>query len=164
MRRREEEAAMASDAPNPHAASALDDASVQLSSNRTAMSFERTAMSSDRTLMSVVRTSLSLIAFGFTIYQFFLSVSQELGRPTPIAPQRFALILLALGMLLLALGIGNHLRETRARRHRRAVLCERQLIRHLEPVKVSSAMLVAILLLLVALIAVLRVAFRLGPL
>jgi putative membrane protein len=153
-----------SDSRDPNAAFAFDDPSTELSSNRTAMSFERTAMSSDRTLMSVVRTSLSLIGFGFTIYQFFQSVSVELGRPPAVAPQRFALMLLALGMLLLALGIGNHVRETRGRRRRREILCERHLIRHLEPVKTSSAMLVAILLLIAGLFAVLRVAFRLGPL
>ena len=153
-----------SDVLDPPAADMFDDPSTELSSNRTAMSFERTAMSSDRTLMSVVRTSLSLIGFGFTIYQFFRSVSEQLGQQPAVAPARFALILIALGMLLLALGIGNHVRETRARRARRTSLYGRNLIRHVEPIKMSSATLVAILLLILGLFAVLRVAFRLGPL
>jgi inner membrane protein YidH len=140
------------------------DPSTELSANRTAMSFERTAMSSDRTLMSIIRTSLSLIGFGFTIFQFFHSLSQQLGKP-PIAPaQRFGLILIGLGILLLALGIGNHFQETKARRRRRTSLHDKGLIRHVEPVKASSAMVVAILLLVAGLMAFLHVGFLLGPL
>ncbi len=141
-----------------------EDPSVELSSNRTAMSFERTAMSSDRTLMSVIRTSLSLIGFGFTIYQFFHSLNEQFGRPATGTSARFALILISLGMLLLALGISNHLHETAARRRRRAALYERQLIHHVEPVKASSALVIAILLFVAGLFAVLRIGFRLGPL
>ena len=140
------------------------DPSVELSSNRTAMSFERTAMSSDRTLMSVVRTSLSLIGFGFTIYQFFHSLNEQLDRSPTGTSARFALILIALGMLLLALGIFNHLHETRARRRRRSALYAKDLVRHVEPVKASSALVIAILLFVAGLLAVLRIGFRLGPL
>jgi len=140
------------------------DPSVELSSNRTAMSFERTAMSSDRTLMAVVRTSLSLIGFGFTIYTFFHSLHEQFGRPQSGAASRFSLILIGLGVLLLTLGILNHLRETKARRNRRARLYRHHLIRHVEKVKPSSAVVVAILLLLAGLFAVLRILFSFGPL
>ena len=142
----------------------LDDPSTDLASNRTAMSFERTAMSSDRTLMSVIRTSLSLIGFGFTIYSFFHSLIDQLDLPSSAGYIRFALILIAMGMLLLALGIGSHVVETRARRRRRQALCDRGLIRHVEPVRMSHAMVIAILLFVAGLLALVRVIFTLGPL
>lgn len=141
-----------------------EDPACELSSNRTAMSFQRTAMSSDRTLMSVVRTSLSLIGFGFTIYQFFHSLNEEFGRVPTGTSQRFALILISLGMLLLILGIGNHIQETRGRRRRRQRLYDQGLIAHVEPVRVSSVTVIAILLFVAGLLAFMRVGFTLGPL
>src|SRR3954471_24249554 len=84
-----------------------DDASVELSSNRTAMSFERTAMSSDRTLMSSVRTAMSLIAFGFTIFQFFHTLNQkflEAQLPSRM-PAKIGGIFIALGMILLIMSL-----------------------------------------------------------
>ena len=144
----------------------LDDASTQLASQRTAMSFERTAMSSDSTLMSVIRTSLSLIGFGFTIFQFFHTLNDRFleGQIPPTAPRRFGGALILLGILLLALGIFGHMRETHSRRLRRKRLCEEGLIRGLEPAKPSSAMTIAVLLLLVGLIAFGDLATRAGPL
>ncbi len=137
-----------------------DEFSVELSSNRTAMSFARTAMSSDRTLMSVVRTSLSLIAFGFTVFQFLHLLSEKfLPDSLPLqAPRRFGLALIVLGVILLAIGIGNHLKETAARRARREMLFEQGLIRHAEPVKASNILIIAILLLLIGLVAMIDVA------
>jgi putative membrane protein len=155
---------MAQEADHPEESGFFSDPSTELSSNRTAMSFERTAMSSDRTLMSVVRTSLSLIGFGFTIYQFFHSLNEELGRVGHGTSQRFALILITLGMLLLALGIWHHLHETRARRNRRARLYRHHLIRNVEKVKPSSVLVIAILLFVAGLLAFLRVGFTSGPL
>jgi putative membrane protein len=144
----------------------LDDPTTLLASNRTAMSFERTAMSSDRTLMSVIRTSLSLLGFGFTIFQFFHTLNERFmeGRLPTEAPRRFGGALVVLGITLLALGIFNHLNETRARRRRRARLYEGGLVAHVEPVKASSAMVIAILLLMVGLLAFVSIAFRVGPL
>lgn len=140
-----------------------DQESVELSSNRTAMSFARTAMSSDRTLMSVVRTSLSLIGFGFTIFQFFHTLSDKFMPDTlaPAAPRRFGLALILLGVILLGLGIGNHVKETKARRERRQMLYDRKLIHHFEPVKVSNILVIAILLLLIGLVAMVHVGGRL---
>jgi len=116
-------------------------------------------MSSDRTLMSVVRTSLSLIGFGFTVFQFFHLLNDKVLTTTaPHAPRRFSLALILLGVVLLTLGIFNHLRETRGRRARRQALCEKGLIRHLEIVKTSSALLVAFLLWGVGIVAVVDVA------
>jgi putative membrane protein len=123
-------------------------------------------MSSDRTLMSVVRTSLSLIGFGFTIFQFFHTLNTDYlaqGLP-PRAPRLFGGALVALGIMLLVLGILEHLRETRSRRARRTRLYQAGLVRHVEPVKPSYVLVVAILLLLVGVLSFLSIAFRAGPL
>ncbi len=121
-------------------------------------------MSSDRTLMSVVRTSLSLIGFGFTIFQFFHTLSEKFmeGSLQPESPRRFGLALIVLGVILLCIGIGNHLQETAARRRRRQMLYDQGLIHHSEPVKVSNILVIAILLLLVGLAAVVDVAMSLA--
>lgn len=139
--------------------------STELASQRTAMSFDRTALSSDRTLMSVVRTSLSLIAFGFTIFQFFHKVSDTYiaGGLPPEAPRRFGLALIVLGVIMLTFGILNHRSETSERRKRRQALFDEGLIHHAEKSRPNSAMIVAILLLLVGIAAIFRVGLRTGP-
>lgn len=139
------------------------DASTELASSRTAMSFERTALSSDRTLMSIVRTSLSLIGFGFTIFQFFHTLNTKYLDLPDAAPRRFGFALISLGVILLSLGIFDHRREAQARRRRRRRLYDHKLIHQFERTRPSSAMVIAILLLLVGLAAMARVGFRLGP-
>lgn len=140
------------------------DASTELSANRTAMSFDRTALSNDRTLMSVVRTALSLIGFGFTIFQFFHKLADQFleGLP-PEAPRRFGLALILLGVIILTFGIYNHAHATKERRQRRQALFEAQLIHHPEIKRPNSAMIVAVLLLVVGLLALLRVGLSAGP-
>ena len=157
---------MAEDEPSPQHDLIGNDANIELSANRTSMSFERTAMASDRTLMAMVRTSLALIGFGFTIFQFFHRLNDDyLGGQLPTtAPRRFGAALIVLGMLLLVLGIAKHVRETRARRARRERLYGQGLIRHVEPVRLSSVLAVAALLFAVGLFAFISVAFRAGPL
>ena len=157
---------MAEDEPGSPRDLIRDDANVELSANRTSMSFERTAMASDRTLMAMVRTSLALIGFGFTIFPFFHRLNEDyLGGQLPTtAPRRFGAALIVLGMLLLILGIAKHVRETRARRARRARLYDQGLIRHVEPVRLSSVLAVAAVLFAVGLLAFISVAFRAGPL
>ena len=122
-------------------------------------------MSSDRTLMSVIRTSLSLIGFGFTIFQFFRALKNENlpGVISASGPRRLGMALIALGVLLLAIGIANHLKETKSRRQRREMLFEKNLIRHAEPVKVSNILVVAILLMFVGIAAMADVAFHIMP-
>src|SRR5688572_15982559 len=137
----------------------------ELASQRTAMAFDRTAMSSDRTLMSVVRTSLSLIGFGFTIFQFFHKLSDQFlagGMPAE-APRRFGLALITLGVVMLTFGIANHRHETLERRRRRQALFDVRLIHRTETVRPNSALIVAVLLLVVGLVAILRVALDAGP-
>lgn len=125
-----------------------DDASTELSSNRTSLSFERTRMSSDRTLMSTVRTSLSLISFGFTIYQVLGKASGVLPHASETA-RNVGLSLLSLGLVVLAMGIVSHtlfdreLGERRARLHD-AGLLHRAVRYHVTPTYVSAVALLAI--------------------
>jgi len=139
-------------------------ASVELSSNRTAMSFERTAMSSDRTLMSAVRTALSLIAFGFTIFQFFHTLSEKFlpGQVPAGAPRRFGAVMIGLGLFLLVTALWYNRIEMRALRERRHRLFELGLIRHEEIHKQSSTVMIAILGLVFGGLALLGVVLRTG--
>ena len=56
-----------------------------------------------------MRTSLALIGFGLTIFQAF-SHLRDAGviAETSRAPQNFGRVLVVLGILMLALGIGYH--------------------------------------------------------
>lgn len=128
------------------------------------MSFERSAMSNDRTLMSVIRTSLSLISFGFTIFQFFHVLNEKFpeSQIPSGAPRHFGGALIALGILMLVLGIWNHVDETRKLSRRRQRLFDEGLIKHAPVIKVSSTATVAVLLLLLGVLALCSVAFRLN--
>lgn len=151
------------DAFHPIDTSALldGDPSSELSSNRTAMSFERTRASFDRTLMSVLRTSLSLIGFGFTLFQVFHSLVNKMPGVLPThAPRNFGLALIGLGVMLLILGLHNHMTTVRALRARRGRLRQLGLIRHLEPITPSTITIIAVLLLLVGLLAFASIVFR----
>lgn len=141
------------------------DAGTRMAIDRTTMAFSRTSMASDRTLMAVARTSLSFIGFGFTIFQFFHTLnSKYLGGALPAeAPRRFGLTLVALGVILLTLGIAHRRQEAQALRRQRQVLVDQGLMSEPQSKYPSSAMVIAILLLLVGLSAVLSVGFRVGP-
>lgn len=151
---------------NPSQSEMIDgSASNELSSNRTAMSLERTGMSVDRTLMSVERTSLSLIGFGFTIFQFFHTLQNKFldGALHVAAPRRFGLALIAVGILLLTLGIITHIKGVRGLKARRARLIAMNLLHPAQPEHVTPAMLSAILLLGIGVLAIASVTFRIGP-
>ena len=129
------------------------------------MSFDRTALSADRTLMSTVRTALSLIAFGLTIYEFFRKLNDQYPRGVPsLAPQRFGVAVITLGIVLLVLGIFNHLRATKERRLRRRRLYEIRLIRNPEIERPNGTLIVAILLLIVGIFSIVGVGLHIGPL
>jgi putative membrane protein len=83
--------------------------SVELSTRRTGMSFQRTRMSADRTLMSVIRTALALISFGFTTFQVFQKLKEQAIVTHAGAARNFGIALVALGIIMLVLGIINHL-------------------------------------------------------
>src|SRR5262245_19890614 len=75
----------------------------------TLLAIERTRLASERTMMAWVRTATSLISFGFTIYKFF---QIELKTPIEhaiIGPRGFAIIMISIGLLGLALaGVQHH--------------------------------------------------------
>lgn len=138
----------------------------ELASQRTELSFEQAAMSSDSSLLASARTSMALITFGFIIFEYLQKISDRyLAGDLPAhSPRRFGLALLVLGIVLLCLEILRHRQFQRHRRQRRQELFEQGLIRHPERARPSSAMIVAILLLLIGLAAIVRVALSAGPL
>lgn len=141
-----------------------DDASVELSSNRTAMSFERTMMSTDRTLMSGVRTSFAMIGFGFTIFEFFHAMNKQLvDGPLPTgAAARFGGVLIVFGIILMAMAIWYNRLETRALKARRMRLFDLGLIHHPEIHRQSATMTIAVMTLILGALALLGVVFRIG--
>jgi len=145
----------------------LDDAdriSVELSSRRTGMSFQRTRMSADRTLMSIMRTALSLIGFGFTIFQVFAKARDaKMIAESSHAPQNFGLALVALGIVMLVLGIGFHVRFMLGLRRERAAMVGEGLVHGESEYPISLTLITATLLLLIGLIAIASMVFELSP-
>ena len=156
-----------SDAPQSSASakSLHPDANTELAARRTGMSFQRTRMSADRTLMSVMRTSLSLIGFGFTIFQFFqkLKASDALTSGGEHAPRNFGTALVALGILMLVVGIVYHIKFMVALRKTRADMSAEGLIHGESPYPVSLSLITAVLLLLIGIAAIASMVFNLGP-
>jgi putative membrane protein len=120
-------------------------------------------MSAERTLMSVIRTSLSLIGFGFTIYQVFEKL-RDAGTITHArAPLNFGLTLVALGTLMLVVGIVYHIQFMLGLRHERNAMRADGLIygeSHFPP---SVTLVTAVILLLVGLFVILSMLFQAGP-
>lgn len=141
-----------------------DAASLELSSRRTGMSFQRTRMSADRTLMSIIRTALSLIGFGFTIYQFFGHMLDVPGTALrPHAPRNFGVALVALGMVMLTLGIVYHLRYMKELRSERALMMGEGLIHGESHYPISLTLITAGLLWLLGLLAIVSMTFNVAP-
>jgi len=139
------------------------DLSVELSSRRTGMSFQRTRMSADRTLMSVIRTSLSLIGFGFTIFQVFEKLHDANVLKSSGAPRRFGEALVFLGIGMLIVGIGYHVSFMIGLRKERERLKAEGLIHAESHFPPSLTLFVALLLLAIGFLAVLSMAYGLGP-
>lgn len=141
-----------------------DAASLELSSRRTGMSFQRTRMSADRTLMSIIRTALSMIGFGFTIYQFFGNLLEVPGTTLRAhAPRNFGVALVALGLVLLSLGIVYHLRYMQGLRKERREMIQEGLIHGESRYPVSLTLLTAGLLWLLGLLAIVSMTFNVAP-
>jgi putative membrane protein len=137
----------------------------ELSSRRTGMSFQRTRMSADRTLMSVIRTSLSLIGFGFTIFQFFSKLQNgNLLRPDSGTARNFGFSLVALGVIMLTIGIWYHVQFMLGLRHRRREMTQAGLIHAQSEYPISLTLIVAVLLFLIGVLAVVGIVFGVGPL
>jgi len=130
------------------------DASVELAARRTGMAFERTRLAADRTLMAAIRTSLSLISFGFTIFQVFHQLTFARAFADGRAPRDFGLALVALGLVMLMLGIAQHLRFMRTLRAERDGLVAQELAHGSVASLFSSALATAVALWMVGVISI----------
>ena len=78
----------------------------------TLLATDRTRLAHDRTLMAWVRTSTSLISFGFTIYKFFDYLRKENDSNSQrLSPRLFAMIMICIGIVALALATWQHRRD-----------------------------------------------------
>jgi putative membrane protein len=145
------------------AKSESDRISVELSSRRTGMSFQRTRMSADRTLMSVIRTSLSLISFGFTIFQIFEKLREAGTLTHAAAPRNFGIALVALGILMLLVGIVYHLQFMIELRVERREMTAAGLIHGESRFPPSLTLITALALLMIGSVAIVSMVFRVGP-
>jgi putative membrane protein len=78
------------------------------------LAVDRTRLAHERTMMAWIRTSASMITFGFGIYKFF----DYLGPEHPIkqgfvTPRRFAIFLIATGIIVLAAAAVQHWSDLR---------------------------------------------------
>ena len=114
--------------------------------------------------MSVIRTSLSLISFGFTIYQFFERMSQTNAIAAGSGQaRRFGLSLVVLGLVMLLVGIGYDIAFMSGLRSLRAKLAGEGLIHAETQFPRSYTLVVAFLLLVIGVLAVMSLAFHVGP-
>jgi putative membrane protein len=75
------------------------------------LAVDRTFLAYERTLMAWIRTATSLITFGFTLYKFFEYVQgSEHARLVDqlLGPRMYGLIMIALGVLTLAVATWQH--------------------------------------------------------
>jgi putative membrane protein len=113
--------------------------------------------------MSVIRTSLSLISFGFTIYQFFERMAQSSQTVGNGQARRFGLSLIALGLVMLLVGIGYDMAFMSGLRSLRASMAAEGLIHAESQFPRSYTLIVAFLLLAIGILAVMSLAFHVGP-
>lgn len=135
----------------------------EMSMRRTGLSFQRTRMSADRTLMSVIRTSLSLIGFGFTIFQFFAKLRDVGTVAHAAAPRNFGLTLVALGILMLVVGILYHIQFMYGMREVRNAMTADGLIHGESSFPPSFTLIAAVALLLIGMFAIVSMVFQIGP-
>lgn len=116
----------------------------------TVLATDRTRLAHDRTLMAWVRTATSLISFGFTIYKFFQYLQERQAAPREglLGPRQYAILMIAFGIIALALATLQHRRDMRALR------------KHHPEVPYSLATVLAGLISLLGIVALLAVIFR----
>jgi putative membrane protein len=115
----------------------------------TRLAVDRTRLAYERTLMAWVRTATSLISFGFTIYKFFQLELKGQAHVEPLIGARgFAMIMIATGLVALALSTFEHRQNMRVMREE---------FGHIPP---STAALVAGLIALLGILALGAVAVR----
>jgi putative membrane protein len=115
----------------------------------TRLAFDRTRVAYDNTLMSWIRTATSLITFGFAIYKFF-ELELRGGAPDNriIGTREFALMMVIIGLLSLALGILEHWQNMRTLRAENPEIPR------------SRASIIAVLVLVLGLMAFVAMIFR----
>jgi putative membrane protein len=85
----------------------------------TKLAFERTYLAYERTQMAWVRTSLTLISFGFTIAKFREYLHEKNDQRLPrMAPRSVGILMIAIGLIALALASVQHYRAIRVLRRR----------------------------------------------
>ena len=138
-----------------------------LSNHRTGLSEHRTSLSEYRTdlstLMSVIRTSLSLIGFGFTIFQFFQRLRDAGTIVHAAAPRNFGLALVALGIVMLVIGIVYHVQFMLGLRHERDAMHQDGLIHAQSGFPPSMTLVTALILLVVGVLAIVSMLFQVEP-
>lgn len=81
----------------------------------TQLAYERTFLAHERTQMAWIRTALSLISFGFTIAKFFEFLqSKQDGAAPLLGPQTVGPLMIAMGLVALALSTLQHRLALRA--------------------------------------------------
>jgi inner membrane protein YidH len=101
--------------------------------------------------MAWVRTATSLITFGFTIYKFFDFLREhgtEFRPDRVLGPREFAMIMIGIGLVALALATVQHVQNTRALR------------REFPKVPISLATVLAALISVLGIMSFLAVLFR----
>ena len=139
------------------------DTNTELAARRTGMAFQRTRMSADRTLMSVIRTSLSLIGFGFTIFQFFQRLREQDVITKAASARNFGLALVALGILMLIVGIIYHIQFMLGLRHLRESMRQDGLLHGESIFPLSLTLITALVLLIIGVAAIVSMMFQVGP-
>lgn len=140
----------------------LSEGRTDMSMHRTGLSFQRTRMSADRTMMSVIRTSLSLIGFGFTIAQVFDKLHAAGQVASAAAPRNFGAALIAIGILMLVVGLIYQIRFMTELRRTRYEMAIQNLIHGQSRFPVSFVSLSAIALLLVGVAAIATIVFNIS--
>jgi len=83
----------------------------------TKLAYERTFLANERTQMAWVRTSLALISFGFGIAKFFQYLHESQGPDAPpMGPRAVGMVMIAIGLVGLALANVQHRRALTALR------------------------------------------------
>src|ERR1700758_3684074 len=78
------------------------------------LELERTHIAYEQSMMTWIRTAIALITFGFTIYKFFqLELPGRAEKSRLLGPREFALVLVALGLISLAMATLEHRRSQR---------------------------------------------------
>lgn len=94
-----------------HERTGLSHERTALAHERTDLAMERTLLAHERTLMAWVRTATSLISFGFTIYKAFDLAGA--GQDRIFGAREFAMTMIGIGLLSLALATIDHARSRR---------------------------------------------------